>query len=57
MTTADFLIKGASLPDGKKADISISNGVIASVGSGFKGDAKTVIDAKDCVVLQLHLRP
>ena len=51
MTNADFLIKGASLPDGKKADISISNGVIESVGSGFKGDAKTVIDAKDCVVL------
>jgi len=51
MTTADFLIKGASLPDGKKADISISNGVIASVGSGFKGEAQTVIDGKDCVVL------
>ena len=51
MTTADFLIKGASLPDGKKADISISNGVIASVGSGFQGEAQTVIDGKDCVVL------
>jgi dihydroorotase len=51
MTTADFLIKGASLPDGKKADISISNGVIASVSSGFKGEAHTVIDGKDCVVL------
>jgi len=51
MTTADFLIKGASLPDGKKADISISNGVIASVSSGFKGEAQTVIDGKDCVVL------
>ena len=51
MTTADYLIKGASLPDGKKSDISISNGVIASVGSEFKGDAKNVIDAKDCVVL------
>jgi len=51
MTTADYLIKGASLPDAKKADISISNGVIASVGSEFKGDAKNVIDAKDCVVL------
>jgi dihydroorotase len=51
MTTADFLIKGASLPDGKKADISISNGVIASVGSGYKGEAQTVIDGKDCVVL------
>jgi dihydroorotase len=51
MTTADYLIKGASLPDGKKADIAIANGVIASVGSGFKGEAHTVIDAKDCVVL------
>ena len=51
MTTADYLIKGASLPDGKKADISISNGVITSVGSGFKGEATTVIDATNCVVL------
>ena len=51
MTTADFLIKGASLPDGKKVDISITNGVIASVSSGFKGEAQTVIDGKDCVVL------
>jgi dihydroorotase len=51
MTTADYLIKGVSLPDGKKTDISISNGLIASVEAGFKGDALTVIDAKDCVVL------
>ncbi len=51
MTTADYFIKGASLPDGKKADISISNGVITSVGSGFKGEATTVIDATNCVVL------
>ena len=51
MTTSDYLIKGASLPDGKKADISISNGVIATVGSAFKGEAHTVIDAKDCFVL------
>jgi dihydroorotase len=51
MTTADYLIKSASLPDGKKADISISKGVITSVGSGFKGEATTVIDATDCLVL------
>jgi dihydroorotase len=51
MTTADFLIKGALLPDGKKADISLSNGLIASVGPAFTGEALTVIDAKDCVVL------
>lgn len=51
MTTADYLIKGASLPDGKKADIAISQGVITSVGAGFKGEAHSVIDAQDCVVL------
>lgn len=51
MTTADYLIKGASLPDGKKTDIAISKGIISSIGSGLKAEADTVIDAKDCVVL------
>ena len=51
MTTADYLIKGASLPDGKKADIAISQGVITSVGAGFKGEAHSVIEAQGCVVL------
>ena len=51
MTTADYLIKGASLPDGKKSDIAIANGVISSIGTAFKGEAHTVIEAKDCVVL------
>lgn len=51
MTTADYLIKGASLPDGKKTDIAISKGIISSIGSGLKSEAQTVIDAKDCVVL------
>lgn len=51
MSTADFLIKGVSLPDGKKVDLAISDGLIASVGSGFKGEAHTVIDGSDCVVL------
>jgi dihydroorotase len=51
MTTADYLIKGASLPDGKKADLAIANGVIASVGTAFKGEATNVIDAKDCIIL------
>jgi len=51
MTTADFLIKGVSLPDGKKNDIALANGVISSIGTAFKGEARTVIDAKECVVL------
>jgi dihydroorotase len=51
MSTADYLIKGASLPDGTKADISISQGLIASVGLEFKGEAHVVVDAHNCVVL------
>jgi len=51
MTTADYVIKGVSLPDGKKTDIAIASGLISSVGSGFKGEASNVIDAKDCVIL------
>ena len=51
MTTADYLIKGVSLPDGKKTDIAIHDGVISSVGTGFKGEATNVIEAKDCVIL------
>ena len=51
MTTVDYVIKGVSLPDGKKTDIAIASGVISSVGSGFKGEASNVIDAKDCVIL------
>ena len=51
MKPVDFLIKGVSLPEGKKADIAISDGVIASVGNGFKGEANIVIDGSECVVL------
>ena len=51
MTTVDYVIKGVSLPDGKKTDIAIASGLISSVGSGFKGEASNVIDAKDCVIL------
>jgi dihydroorotase len=51
MSTADYLIMGASLPDGTKADISISQGLIASVGPEFKGEAHVVVDAHNCVVL------
>jgi dihydroorotase len=51
MTTADYLIKGVSLPDGTKTDVAIGEGVIAAIGSGFKGEVRTVIDGTDCVVL------
>lgn len=51
MKAADYLIKGVSLPDGTKSDIAISEGVIASVHSGYKGEAHTIIDGTECVVL------
>jgi dihydroorotase len=51
MTTTDYLIKGISLPDGSKTDLTIHDGLIASIGSDFIGEARTTIDAKDCVVL------
>lgn len=51
MNTADYLIKGVSLPDGTRTDIAISDGVIASVDNEFKGESHTVIDGSECVVL------
>jgi dihydroorotase len=51
MSTADYLIKSVSLPDGKKTDVALTKGIISSVGSGLKDEAHTVIDAKDCIVL------
>jgi dihydroorotase len=45
------LIKNVSLPDGKKTDLAISDGVITSLAESYIGEAQTVIDAQDCVVL------
>jgi dihydroorotase len=51
MTIADYLIKGVSLPDGTKSDLMIHEGVIASIGIELAGEARSTIDATDCVVL------
>lgn len=51
MSTADYLIKNVSLPDGKKTDLAISDGVVTSLAESYIGEAQTVIDAQDCVVL------
>ena len=51
MKTVDYLIKGVSLPDGTRTDIAISDGLIASVHSEFKGEVHRVIEGSDCVVL------
>jgi dihydroorotase len=51
MTTADYLIKGVSLPDGTKSDLTIHQGLVSSIETDFKGEARTVINGTDCVVL------
>lgn len=51
MTTADYLIKGVSLPDGTKSHLAIHEGRISSIEADFKGEARVVINATDCVVL------
>jgi len=51
MTIADYLIKGVSLPDGTKSDLMIHEGLIASIGIELAGEARSTIDATDCVVL------
>ena len=51
MTAADYFIKGVSLPDGSTTDLTIHEGVIASIDTKLKGQAHTIFDATDCVVL------
>ena len=42
----DFLVKNASLPDGKEGiDVACKNGLIASVEQNISGEAKETIDA------------
>ena len=51
MSTVDYLIKNVSLPDGIKTDLAICDGLITSISKNFKGEAQTIIEAQDCVVL------
>ena len=51
MSNVDFLIKNVSLPDGKVADIGITDGVISSVGKGSKDQATNSIDGSGFVAL------
>ena len=51
MSTVDYLIKNVSLPDGTKTDLAICDGLITSMSKNFKGEAQTIIEAQDCVVL------
>lgn len=41
----DILVKGGSLPDGRKADIAIQGGKIAAVEANISADAREIVDA------------
>lgn len=51
MTNPDLLIKGATLPDGSRADILIEGTQITAVGQGLSSASATTIDADGLVVL------
>lgn len=51
MSTADFLIKGAQLPDGERRDIAITGSHITDLGVDLVVEAARTIDASDCVIL------
>lgn len=51
MSTVDFLIKGAQLPDGERRDIAITGSHITDLGVDLVVDAARTIDASDCVIL------
>ena len=52
MTQDNYLLKGATLPDGSSSDIEIRAGKISGLGKNLaKGEDVTEIDLKGCVVL------
>ena len=51
MSTERYLIKGATLPDGVRADILIADGRIADLGTNVTDAGATVIDADGLIAL------
>ena len=51
MTSAQYLIKGASILGVDSSDLLISSGVIAQIAPTITNDAATIIDAKGSIIL------
>ena len=51
MSAQLFLIRGATLPDGTRADLVLDDGTIAEVGSGLSSAGARVIDADGLIAL------
>jgi cytosine deaminase len=45
----DIIVRNATLPDGRKADIGISRGVIDAVDARLDADASEIFDASGCL--------
>ncbi|MGH6874113.1 MAG: amidohydrolase family protein [Aestuariivirgaceae bacterium] len=46
----DIIVRNATLPDGKKADVGISRGLIEALEARLDAEAHEVVDAKGCLV-------
>ena len=53
----ELLVKGGVLPDGRQADIAISDGVITAVAPGITAEAGEVIDASGKLVTSPFVDP
>ena len=51
MTGSKFLIKGATLPNAKKSDIAIDNGLITAMGQDLSLPDAVIVDASASIVL------
>ena len=51
MTGSKFLIKGATLPNAKKSDIAIDNGVITAMGQDLSLPDAVIVNASASIVL------
>ena len=49
--TTSYVIKGGSLPNGKKSDLVIADGVIKEMATEIAPSGHTVIDAADSILL------
>lgn len=48
---SSILISGGLLPDGRRSDILVKDGVIAQIGEGISAEGARILSAKDCVLL------
>lgn len=46
----DLIVKGGTLPDGRRADIAVSGDRIAAIEPAIEGEAHRVVDAAGCLV-------